>query len=64
MHSDNIVSQVAKEIERVKAGIEKLDAAKRDEAERTIRFAALALEQVALNDLYESLDDLKEIAIP
>lgn len=64
MHSDNIVAKVAKEIERVKAGIEKLDAAKRDEAERAIRFAALALEQAALNDLYESLDDLKEIAIP
>jgi hypothetical protein len=56
----NIVIELRREMGRVSALLEKLDAVKRDDAQRSIRFAELSLQQSALNDMYESLDELRE----
>lgn len=59
--SGNIVVQLTREIARVRGLLEKMDRAKRSEAERTIRFAELAQQQCFMESMYESLDDLREI---
>jgi hypothetical protein len=60
----NIVIEVAREIVRVRGFLDKLDPAQRAAAERTIRFAELAQQQCFLENMYESLDDLREIKTP
>lgn len=60
----NIVTEVNREIVRVRSLWEKIPVDKQDAAARTIRFAELALQQCNIGDLYESLDDLKEITAP
>jgi hypothetical protein len=57
----NIVIELRREMGRVTALLDALDEKKRDEAQRCVRFAELALQQSALADMYEALDDLKEI---
>lgn len=56
----NIVVELRTEMARVSALLEKFDDVKRGDAQRSIRFAELALQQSALNDMYESLDELRE----
>jgi hypothetical protein len=59
----NIVGELAVEIVRVRDLLEKLDAGARDNAERTIRFAQLAMQQCSYEDMRESLDDLRAISV-
>lgn len=56
----NVVVELNREILRVTALLPKLDPITRDKAERSIRFGELAMKQVAIGDIYESIDELKE----
>ena len=60
----SIVTELGSEIARVRRIAEKMDPAGRDKALRSIRFAELAMQQVSIGDMYESLDELKEIKDP
>lgn len=60
----NIVIEVSREIIRVRGILDKLSPPKRDAAERVIRFAELAQQQCFMENMYESLDDLREIKAP
>lgn len=60
----NVVSQLNQEIVRVTALLPKFDALTRDKAERSIRFAEMAMRQVAIGDIYESIEELKEFKDP
>jgi hypothetical protein len=60
----NVVIELNHEIARVTALLPKLDPVTRDKAERSIRFGELAMKQVAIGDIYESIDELKEFKDP
>jgi hypothetical protein len=60
----NIIIELQREISRVEAGLEKLDATKRSSAETTLGFARLAMKGGFIEDFYQAVNDLKEIEIP
>ena len=62
----NIIVALTAEIARVKLAIaaNRLDPKKRSDAESVIRFAMDVIQQNSLGDMYEALNDLKEIDQP